>query len=196
MALKNRCGWCTSDPEYIAYHDYEWGVPIKNDQALFEMLVLESFQAGLSWITILKKRANFKSAFDQFDYNKIAKYDQSKVEELMQNKGIVRNRMKIEATIKNARTFLAIQITHGSFSKYIWSFVNHKPIVNRYKKLTDVPAQTAISKTMAKSLKENGFSFMGPITCYAFMQAIGLVNDHLTGCFKHPDNLYSLPTTS
>ena len=195
MVLKNRCDWCTSDPEYINYHDTEWGVPINEDQAFSEMLVLESFQAGLRWITILKKRANFKNAFDQFDYNKIAEYDQSKVEELMQNKGIVRNRMKIEATIKNAKAFLAIQEEHGSFNDFIWAFVDNKPIINRYKKLTDVPAQTAVSKTMAKSLKKNGFSFMGPITCYAFMQATGMVNDHLSDCFKHPDNLYLLPTT-
>lgn len=189
MILKNRCGWCTSDPEYIIYHDTEWGVPIKEDQAFFEMLVLESFQAGLSWITILKKRQNFKDAFDQFDYNKIVKYDQRKVEELMQDKGIVRNRMKIEATIKNANAFLSIQETHGSFSNFIWAFVDHKPIINHFKKLDDVPAQTTISKAMAKSLKKNGFSFMGPITCYAFMQATGLVNDHVTDCFRHPDNL-------
>lgn len=189
MILKNRCGWCTSDPEYITYHDTEWGVPIKDDQAFFEMLVLESFQAGLSWITILKKRANFNNAFDRFDYNKIAKYDQDKVDELMQNKGIVRNRIKIEATIKNAKAFLAIQEEHGSFSDFIWSFVDHKPKINRHKTLNDVPAQTAVSKAMAKALKKNGFSFMGPITCYAFMQATGLVNDHLADCFKHPDNL-------
>lgn len=189
MALKNRCGWCSSDPEYINYHDTEWGVPINEDQAFFEMLVLESFQAGLSWITILKKRTNFKNAFDQFDYNKIANYEENKVEELMQDIGIVRNRKKIEATIKNAKAFLTIQKTHGSFSKYIWSFVDHKPIVNRYKKLDEVPTQTIISKAMAKSLKQNGFFFMGPITCYAFMQATGMVNDHLTDCFKHPDNL-------
>lgn len=187
--LKNRCGWCTSDPVYITYHDSEWGVPVKDDKLLFEMLVLESFQAGLSWITILKKREDFRSAFDGFDYKKIANYTEAKVEELMQNKGIIRHRKKIEATINNAKAFLAIQKSHNSFSHFIWSFVNHEPIVNRYTTLEEVPAQTDISKAMAKSLKYNGFSFMGPITCYAFMQATGLVNDHITDCFKHPDNL-------
>lgn len=189
MALKNRCEWCTSDAVYINYHDTEWGVPINDDKAFFELLVLESFQAGLSWITILKKRENFRSAFNGFDYNKIANYNQIKVEKLMQDKGIIRNRRKIEATINNAKAFLAIQKSHGSFSHFIWSFVNHKPIVNRHKTLEEIPAQTDISKAMAKSLKENGFSFMGPITCYAFMQATGMVNDHLIECFKHPDNL-------
>ncbi|HLS12400.1 MAG TPA: DNA-3-methyladenine glycosylase I [Flavobacteriaceae bacterium] len=189
MMLKNRCGWCTSDPVYITYHDSEWGVPVKDDKLLFEMLVLESFQAGLSWITILNKRDNFRKAFDSFDYKKIAKYDKSKVESLMQDKGIVRNRKKIEATINNAKAFLKIQKSHGCFSHFIWSFVNHEPIVNRYTTLEEVPAQTDISKAMAMSLKDNGFSFMGPITCYAFMQATGLVNDHITDCFKHPDNL-------
>lgn len=186
MNLKERCGWCTTDPLYIAYHDSEWGEPIKDDNYLFEMLVLESFQAGLSWITILKKRENFRNAFDGFDLVKIANYDAKKVEELMQDSGIIRNRRKIEATIKNANAFLNIQKSYGSFKEYIWEFVDHKPIVNKYKTLDEIPTQTAISKAMAKSLKKNGFSFMGPTTCYAFMQATGMVNDHVLNCFKHP----------
>lgn len=189
MAIKNRCAWCSSDPEYIHYHDSEWGVPHTTDSSLFELLVLESFQAGLSWITILKKRENFRNAFDDFDFNKIATYEEEKIDELMQDASIVRNRMKIQATIKNANAILDVRKSHGSFSSYIWSFVNHKTIVNRYKTLEEVPNQTPISKAMAKSLKEHGFSFMGPITCYAFMQATGMVNDHTTDCFKHPGNL-------
>lgn len=185
----SRCGWCSSDPAYIHYHDTEWGVPHTTDSSLFELLVLESFQAGLSWITILKKRKNFHDAFDGFDYTKIANYKEEKVNELMQDAGIVRNRKKIEATIKNAKAFIDIRKSHGSFSSYIWSFVNHKPILNQFKSLEEVPAQTSLSKEMAKSLKAHGFSFMGPVTCYAFMQATGMVNDHTTDCFKHPNNL-------
>lgn len=189
MKTKNRCGWCTTDSLYIDYHDLEWGVPNTSEESLFELLVLESFQAGLSWLTILKKRENFRKALDSFDYIKIAKYDADKIEELMQDTGIVRNRKKIEATIKNAKAFIHIQKSYGSFQSYIWSFVNHQPIVHHYTDIKEVPNQTPISKAMAKALKAEGFSFMGPVTCYAFMQASGMVNDHTTDCFKHPSNL-------
>lgn len=183
MKDKKRCSWCTTDALYIEYHDKEWGQPIKDDRRLFEMLVLESFQAGLSWITILKKRENFRNAFDDFDYEKIANYDSKKVEELMLDTGIVRNLRKIKATIKNANAFIAIRTSHGSFSNYIWGFVHHRPIINHYTEPKEIPVKTTISEAMSKSLKQNGFSFMGPVTCYAYMQATGMVNDHTLDCF-------------
>lgn len=189
MSLNKRCNWCLSDPEYIAYHDKEWGTPNTCDQALFELLILESFQAGLSWITVLKKRENFREAMHAFDPIEMAKYNEDKIQELLQNSGIIRHRKKIEASIKNAKAYLAIRETYPSFSSYLWEFVNHKPIVNRYKSLDQIPSKTPISISLAKSLKQHGFSFMGPTTCYAFMQASGMVNDHLIHCFKHPDNL-------
>lgn len=183
MKDKNRCSWCTTDPLYIEYHDKEWGQPVKDDHKLFEILVLESFQSGLSWITILKKRENFRKAFDGFDFRKIAEYKEEKIEELLQNSGIIRNRLKITASIKNARAFLAIRESHGSFSNYIWEFVKHEPIQNHYTTSAEIPAQTPISQAISKSLKNYGFSFIGPVTCYAFMQATGMVNDHSLDCF-------------
>ena len=180
---KIRCSWCEKDDLYRAYHDNEWGKPIYNDETIFEFLVLESFQAGLSWYTILKKRENFKLAFDDFNYRKIAEYTDEKAEELMQNAGIIRNRLKILATVNNAKRFLEVQKEFGSFSSYIWSFVNGKPIINHAKTLKDVPATSEISDALAKDLKKRGFKFLGSTVVYAHMQATGMVNDHLVDCW-------------
>ena len=178
-----RCAWCEKDDLYRNYHDEEWGKPIYDDETIFEFLILESFQAGLSWYTILAKRENFRAAFDQFDYQKIAQYSEEKVEELIQNTGIIRNRLKILATINNAQKFMEVQKEFGSFSKYIWGFVNHEPIINRPKTLKEVPATTEISDALAKDLKKRGFKFMGSTVVYAHMQATGMVNDHVENCF-------------
>lgn len=180
---KIRCGWCEKDDLYRKYHDEEWGKPIYDDETIFEFLILESFQAGLSWYTILNKRENFRIAFDNFDYKKIAQYSDEKVEELMQNSGIIRNRLKILATITNAQKFMEIQKELGSFSKYIWSFVDGKPIDNNCKTLKDVPATTEISDALSKDLKKRGFKFMGSTVVYAHMQATGMVNDHVESCW-------------
>ena len=177
-----RCGWSEKDDLYRKYHDEEWGKPVDDDEMIFEFLVLESFQAGLSWYTILKKRENFAEAFDQFNYKKIANYSESKVEELMNNAGIIRNRLKILATINNAERFQVVQKEFGSFSKYIWNFVDGKPIVNLPKTLSDVPATTEISDSLSKDLKKRGFKFLGSTVMYAYMQATGMVNDHLVDC--------------
>ena len=177
-----RCNWVTTDELYIKYHDEEWGKPVYDDETIFEFLVLESFQAGLSWITILKKRENFREAFDHFNYQKIATYTDEKIEELMQNAGIVRNRLKILATINNAQRFMEIQQEFGSFSKYIWNFVNGKPMVNTFKTIQEVPATTDISDVLAKDLKKRGFKFLGSTVMYAHMQATGMVNDHIVSC--------------
>lgn len=179
---KIRCDWCGKDALYIDYHDNEWGKPVYDDETIFEFLVLESFQAGLSWITILRKRDNFKRAFDNFDYKVIANYDDSKIEELLANAGIIRNRLKILATVNNAKRFMEVQKDFGSFSKYIWGFVNGKPIENQPKVLKDVPATTEISDALAKDLKKRGFKFLGSTVVYAHMQATGMVNDHLVDC--------------
>ncbi|WP_127844523.1 DNA-3-methyladenine glycosylase I [Psychroflexus aestuariivivens] len=190
---KIRCDWCVGDELYENYHDSEWGEPVRNDRKLFEFLVLESFQAGLSWITILKKRDNFKQAFEDFDYTKIANYNSGKVEELLTDSGIIRHRAKIEATIQNAKAFIEIQNEFGSFSDYIWNFLNHRSKLNQFEFLDEVPAQTELSQRISKDLKKRGFKFLGPTTVYAFMQAVGLVNDHLTKCFKHkkaPENKF------
>ncbi len=178
-----RCAWCEKDDLYRNYHDQEWGKPIYDDETIFEFLILESFQAGLSWYTILSKRENFRAAFDQFDYQKIAEYSEDKVEELIQNAGIIRNRLKILATINNAQKFMEVQKEFGSFSKYIWGFVNHEPIINRPKTLKEVPATTEISDALAKDLKKRGFKFMGSTVVYAHMQATGMVNDHVEDCW-------------
>ncbi len=177
-----RCGWCKKDDLYRKYHDEEWGKPVYDDETIFEFLVLESFQAGLSWYTILKKRENFKNAFDDFDYRKIAEYSEHKAEELMQDAGIIRNRLKILATINNAKKFMEVQKDFDSFSKYIWSLVEGKPIVNQPKTLKEVPATTDISGALAKDLKKRGFKFLGSTVIYAHMQATGMVNDHLVDC--------------
>jgi DNA-3-methyladenine glycosylase I len=183
-----RCEWSEKEQIYIDYHDNEWGKPLYDDDKLFEFLILETFQAGLSWITILRKRENFRKAFDQFDYKKIAGYDEKKVEELLQNSGIIRNQAKIRATIANAIAFIDVQKEFGSFSKYIWGFVDGKPIVNSFTELKNVPAKTALSDKVSADMKKRGFKFVGSTVIYAHMQATGMVNDHLADCFCHPGN--------
>lgn len=183
MQEKIRCGWCGQDPLYQRYHDEEWGKPVYDDATLFEFLVLESFQAGLSWITILRKRENFRKAFDQFDYKKIARYSDSKVEKLMNDAGIIRNRLKIRATINNAQRFMEIQKEFGSFSAFIWNYVDGKPIINQPKTLKDIQATTSLSDTISKDLKKRGFKFLGSTVMYAHMQATGMVDDHIRDCW-------------
>jgi DNA-3-methyladenine glycosylase I len=180
-----RCGWAGSDPLYIRYHDEEWGTPLRDDRRLFEMLVLEGFQAGLSWITILRKRENFRRAFDGFDPEKIAAYDDARVAALLADPGIVRNRAKIEGAIGSARACLDLAAQPGGFAGFLWQFVGGQPIVNWPRSLGDVPAETAEARAMSKALKGRGFKFVGPTICYAFMQATGMVNDHLVDCFRH-----------
>ena len=182
-----RCDWANSNPLETEHHDKEWGVPVRDDRLLFEMLILESAQSGLSWATILKKRKGYLSAFDNFDVKKISKYTDKKIEKLLQNPDIVRHKQKISATVENAKQFIKIQEERGSFDVYIWSFVDGKPIKNSWKKTSDVPANTPISELMSKDLKKRGFKFVGPTTCYAFMQAVGMVNDHLTTCFRYAE---------
>ena len=181
---KNRCPWCGTEPIYVKYHDEEWGQPIHDDRLLFEFLVLESFQAGLSWLTVLKKRENFRKAFANFDAKEVSKFDQAKFDALMQDAGIIRNRLKIEAAINNAQRFLEIQKEFGSFDKYIWSFTGGKTIVNKPKTLKELPAKTAISDAMSKDMGLRGFKFRGSTICYAFMQAVGMVDDHLVDCWR------------
>jgi DNA-3-methyladenine glycosylase I len=184
----DRCPWCGNDPLYMAYHDEEWGVPVRDDRTWFEFLVLEGAQAGLSWLTILKKRANYRRAFDDFDVRKVARYTPAKVEKLMQDAGIVRNRLKIESTISNAKAFIAVQKEFGSFDAYMWQWVNGVPLVNRPRTMKDVPASTELSDRISKDLKKRGFRFVGSTIIYAHLQATGVVNDHLVGCHRHPDN--------
>ena len=187
--MTTRCQWSGDDPLYVAYHDEEWGVPLHDDQQLFEFLILEGAQAGLSWITILRKRENYRAAFDHFDPAKVARYDEAKIAELLENPGIVRNRAKVRAAVQNAQAFLQIQEAFGSFDSYIWQFVDGQPKINRWQTLSDVPAETAESRAMSKDLKKRGFTFVGPTICYAFMQACGLVNDHTVDCFRHTELL-------
>ncbi|MFW5725927.1 MAG: DNA-3-methyladenine glycosylase I [Bacteroidota bacterium] len=177
-----RCQWCGNDPLYIKYHDEEWGKPVYDDRILFEFLILETFQAGLSWITILRKREYFRMAFDGFDFERIASYGEEKVEELMQNQGIIRNRLKIKAAITNAQAFIKIRKEFGTFSKYIWSFVNGTPLINNFTSLNEIPASTPLSDKISKDLKKRGFKFTGSTVVYAHMQATGMVNDHIAGC--------------
>ena len=184
-AAANRCPWCGDDPTYVAYHDHEWGVPEYDDRALFEKLVLDGFQAGLSWIIVLRKRDNFRRAFDGFAPEKIARWNKRKVESLMKDAGIVRNRAKIEASIGNARSYLAVCEQHGGFDRYLWGFTGGGTIVNRWRSLKELPAETKESRAMSKDLRQRGFRFVGPTICYAFMQAVGMVNDHLVDCFRH-----------
>jgi DNA-3-methyladenine glycosylase I len=184
---KRRCGWCAGDELYEAYHDLEWGVPVKDDATLFEFLILETFQAGLSWITVLKKRDNFRKAFDGFDYKKISNYNQEKVDSLLQNAGIIRNKLKVNATISNAKAFIKVQKEFGSFSNYIWSFVDGKPIRNKIKNYKDAPANTPLSDTLSKDLKKRGFKFVGSTVVYAHMQATGMINDHEINCFRYDE---------
>ena len=180
-----RCAWAGSDPKYVAYHDQEWGVPVHDDRLLFEFLILEGAQAGLSWATILNKRDNYRLAFDHFDPQKVAAYDEAKIADLLTNPGIVRNRAKIRAAVQNAKAFLIVQQAFGSFDHYIWQFVGGNPIQNRWQKLADIPAGTSQSQAMSKDLRKRGFNFVGPTICYAFMQAVGMVNDHQVDCFRY-----------
>tara|TARA_Y100000310_G_scaffold344304_1_gene456307 strand:+ start:1869 stop:2432 length:564 start_codon:yes stop_codon:yes gene_type:complete len=184
MHSKKRCSWAKGK-EMIKYHDKEWGVPLKKDRKLFEMLILEGAQAGLSWSTILKRRKTYKKAFDNFDVKKISKYNNKDIKRLLKDEGIIRNKLKIQAIIINAKKFIEIQKEFGSFNKYIWGFVNHKPIKNKFKSMHEVPANTQESSAMSKDLKERGFKFVGTTICYAFMQATGMVNDHITNCFRY-----------
>jgi DNA-3-methyladenine glycosylase I len=187
MEEKIRCGWCVGDPLYEEYHDREWGVPLKDDAGIFEFLILETFQAGLSWITILRKRENFRSAFENFDYRKVAQFSEAKVETLMQDSGIIRNAAKIRAAVTNAQAFMKVQEEFGSFSKYIWDFVDDNPLQPDRQNLAAVPATTPLSEALSKDLKERGFKFVGPTVVYAHMQATGMVNDHITQCFRHSE---------
>jgi DNA-3-methyladenine glycosylase I len=182
---KPRCGWCGVDPLYVHYHDTEWGVPERDDRALFEKLILDGFQAGLSWITILRKRDNFRRAFDGFQPEKILRYTPKKLDALMQDEGIVRNRAKIEGTVQNARGWLEIMEKDGGFSNYLWNYVDGRPVQNRWTSLKQVPAETPVSQVISKDLRKRGFTFVGPTIVYAFMQAVGMVNDHLVDCHRH-----------
>jgi DNA-3-methyladenine glycosylase I len=183
--MTQRREWCGSDPLYVDYHDTEWGVPVHDDRKLFEMLILEGAQAGLNWLTILRKRENYRKAFNNFDAKKIAKYDKAKVDKLLADPGIVRNRLKIAAAIQNAQAFLKIQDAVGNFDRYIWQFVDGAPQKNHWKSLKEIPPKTAESDAMSKDLRQRGFSFVGSTICYAFMQAVGMVNDHVVACFRY-----------
>ena len=185
--MKNRCSWAGSDPLYLKYHDTEWGVPVHDDHVWFEFLILEGAQAGLSWLTILKKRPNYRSAFDNFDPCKIAAYSSTKIKLLLSDSGIIRNKLKIEAAVQNASSFLAIQQEFGSFDKYIWQFVGGRTLKNNWKSVQQIPAHTHESAAMSADLKKRGFRFVGPTICYAFMQATGLVNDHIVSCFRYKE---------
>lgn len=185
--MKNRCPWCGSDPLYVAYHDAEWGVPVHDDQRLFEFLVLEGAQAGLSWLTILKKRENYRKAFDAFDVDRIATYGRKEIRRLLHDPGIVRNRLKIEAAIRNARGTLAIREEFGSLDAFLWRYVDGTPLQNAWKRMAEIPAKTKASDQMSQDLRKRGFNFVGSTICYAFMQAVGMVNDHLTVCFRHSE---------
>ena len=188
-AEKNRCPWPTDIPIYIDYHDNEWGRPVHDDIRLFEMLILEGAQAGLSWITVLKKREAYRKAFDGFDPAKVARYGDAKIQELMANEGIIRNRLKIHAAVINAKMFLDVVEKHGSFSKFMWEYVGGTPVVGHWKKMTDIPATTPISDRISKDLKKMGFKFVGSTIIYSFMQAVGMVNDHLVECFVYKELL-------
>ena len=187
MTEKYRCSWAGDLPIYIDYHDNEWGRPEHDDNKLFEMLILEGMQAGLSWITILKKREAFRTAFDGFDPKKVALYDDKKIQKLLSNQGIIRNRLKVNAAVTNAKAFLDVQKEYGSYDKFIWSYVNNKPIINHFKTIEDVPAKTELSDQISKDLKKRGFKFVGSTIIYAFMQAVGMVNDHVTECFVYKE---------
>ena len=183
--MKRRCAWAGSDPLYVRYHDREWGVPVHRDRKLFEMLVLEGAQAGLSWLTILRKRENYRRAFDRFDPQKIARYDRRRIERLLQDTGIVRNRAKVESAVANARAFLAIREEYGSFNRFVWRFVDGAPKINRWRSPKQLLAKTDESTALSRELRRRGMNFVGPTICYAFMQAVGMVNDHTTDCFRY-----------
>ncbi|MFX0049447.1 MAG: DNA-3-methyladenine glycosylase I [Candidatus Hermodarchaeota archaeon] len=190
--MVHRCKWATNEELMKEYHDKEWGTPQHDDKMLYELLILEGMQAGLSWNTVLKKRDNFRRVFDNFDYTKIIKYSENKIEELMQNEGIIRNRLKIQSVITNAKCFIEVQQEFGTFDKYIWAFVNNKTVHNSWKKLEELPSNTALSDKISKDMKKRGFKFIGTTIIYAFLQAIGVVNDHTTDCFRY-DELVNLP---
>ena len=185
--LPTRCQWCTSDPVYIRYHDTEWGVPLFNERKLFEMLILEGAQAGLSWITVLRKRPHYREVFERFDPAKIARFDRRRINSLLKDPGIIRNRLKVEGTVRNARAWLALRESEGSVRDFLWQFVDGQPMHNTWRRMQQVPAQTSQSEAMSKALKKHGFTFVGPTICYAFMQAVGMVNDHTTDCFRHAE---------
>ena len=194
--MKPRCKWVGTNPLYIKYHDTEWGVPLHSDRGLFEFLVLEGAQAGLSWITILKKRENYRKAFNNFDPRKIARYDSDKVGELLLNKGIIRNKLKIMAAVQNARALIAVQKKIGSFNAYIWQFTGGRPKINAWKAYDKIPSKTKESQAMSDDLKRRGFTFVGPTICYAFMQAVGMVNDHTDDCFRYNELINKIETTN
>ncbi len=183
--MKIRCAWCGDDPLYVAYHDEEWGVPVHDDRALFEALVLDGAQAGLSWIAILRERENYRQAFDQFDPAKVSRYDEAKIAQLLQNPGIARNRLKVRSAARNACAFQEIQEEYGSFDAYLWGFVGGKTIQNQWQTMAELPAKTPLSETISQDLKKRGFNFVGPTIMYAMMQAIGMVNDHTADCFRY-----------
>lgn len=183
----NRCGWAEGSEMYIKYHDKEWGVPVFDDKTLFEFLILETAQAGLSWSTILKRRDNYNKAYDNYDIGKVASYGEEKRTELLDNEGIIRNKLKIDASINNAERVLEIQKDYGSFSRYLWSFTDYKLVINNWQSISEVPAETGLSKTIAKDLKKKGFKFVASVTIYAFLQAVGIVNDHLVDCFRYQE---------
>ena len=187
MTNRKRCAWAGSDPLYVDYHDREWGVPQHRDRRLFELLVLEGAQAGLSWLTILRKRRNYRKAFSGFDPAKVARYDKRSVERLMRDEGLVRNRAKIESAIRNARAFLEIRREFRTFDRFLWSFGDGLPVINRWRSISEIPASTELSTALSRELKKRGMSFVGPTICYAFMQAVGMVNDHTTDCFRYRD---------
>jgi DNA-3-methyladenine glycosylase I len=186
-SARSRCAWVSDDPLYQAYHDTEWGIPETDDRALFEKLILDGFQAGLSWITILRKRDNFRRAFDAFDPEKIARYRAPRIEKLLNDPGIIRNRQKVEATVKNARAYLALREERGSFSEFLWQFTGGTTLINARTSTKQIPAETEASRAMSKALMQRGFRFVGPTICYAFMQAVGMVNDHTVDCFRYPE---------
>lgn len=183
--MPKRCAWVTDDADYIAYHDTEWGVPEHDDHRLFEFLVLEGAQAGLSWLTILKKRPHYRRAFEGFDPARVALFDDARLEALLQDKGLVRNRLKLRSAVDNARAFLAVQEAYGTFDRYLWGFVDGRPQQNRRRSVAELPASTPVSEAMSRDLRQRGFRFVGPVICYALMQAVGMVNDHTTDCFRH-----------
>jgi len=185
MTERKRCTWCGNDPLYQQYHDREWGVPCRDDQTLFEYVTLEGAQAGLSWITVLRKRETYRKAFAEFDVHKVAAFDQEDIERLLEDPGIVRNRLKVASTISNARHFIALQKEHGNFSNYIWGFVDGTPVVNHWESLAEIPVSTELSDRISKEMKKRGFKFFGTTICYAFLQAVGVVNDHTTDCFRY-----------
>lgn len=185
--MKKRCAWCGDDPLYVSYHDNEWGMPVHDDRRLFEFLVLEGAQAGLSWLTVLKKRENYRKAFDNFDIERVATYGQHDIDRLLRDPGIVRNRLKIEAAIKNARGVLVLQAEYGSFDTFLWQYVGGRPIQNRWNSMAELPATSTESGQMSKDLKKRGFNFVGSTICYSLMQAVGMVNDHLVDCYRYKE---------